>query len=205
MLRLSSPQPICPQDSCLGVSAQPQRKVLYSTACKDCCEQKQSQTSLVPMKLSHAEKWCEHKVGRKRRAVFGRTSWLNDSSAFWQPAQLAQNLVPEVCRARVRGLWLPLGMLQPHKLWQKPRLCLAPGMILRAQVARAGRSRTHCQWFPGHSGLCPQLAAPPCVHLSGTVGRMSAGDTTFLSRSLGAGGMALFPLHIKVYSAAKLE
>lgn len=84
--------------------------------------------------------------------------WLNDSSAScsagpksgpWGLQGACQRALPAFGNAAV----LPS---QFCKLRQKPRLCLAPGMILHGQVAHPGISCAHCHSFPGHMGcaLC---------------------------------------------------
>lgn len=209
---MNIPRSACPPSGfCPWVSAQPQRKTLDSTALGHCCEkkQKQSQTNQILLRSDMSTK-----QGEKEGQCLGEpVGWMIQVP----PAQLAQNLLPGGCRVDARGLWLPLGMLQCYQASPtKPAL----QALVKAKAVFGTRVDPSCPSGSPRDKLCSWplisrsqwavasslgLAASPCVHLSGMVGRMGAGDTTFLSSSLGAGGMAPSPLHIKVYSAAKLE
>lgn len=126
--------------------------------------------------------------------------WLNQLAEWFKcllPACSAgPNPAPWSLQGYARGLCLPLGILQCHQA-SPTSSGKSQGCVWHRNdpLCPSGSSRDKlCSWalIPRSQGAVPQLASSlglaafPCVHLSGMVGRMGAGDTTFLRQVTGS-------------------
>lgn len=170
-LRLWGPAAHLPSGSCPWLSAQPQRKVLYSTPPKDCCEKKHSPANQIFSPWSSARLRSEVSTkegGRGGQCLVKPAGWMIQcllpacsaaqillscpNPAPWSLQGACQRALPASGNAAVPPS-------QPYKLRQKPRLCLAQD----DPSCPSGSSRDKlCSWplISGHSGLCPSWLHP---------------------------------------------